>query len=160
MMYMMITMFFSSLGGVSAAGADRSRFIYDDDEEEDSAPIIPTSTTPTVETSLLDLSDATTELPPPPSVLPVSAPHVPPPPTADPLAPLLSLSMVPNGGVAAAASALMVKALFDHEGEDEDELTFSTGDVIEVIDQSDEGWWRGRFNGAEGLFPANYVEKL
>jgi len=152
----MITLFFSSLGGVAVVGADRSRFIYDDDEEEDSAPVIPTSTTPTVETSLLDLSDAT-ELPPPPSVLPMSAPHVPPPPTA-------SLSIVPNGGVATATttttSALIVKALFDHEGEDEDELTFSTGDVIEVIDLSDEGWWRGRFNGAEGLFPANYVEKL
>jgi hypothetical protein len=152
----MITLFFSSLGGVAVVGADRSRFIYDDDEEEDSAPVIPTSTTPTVETSLLDLSDAT-ELPPPPSVLPMGAPYVPPPPTA-------SLSIVPNGGVATATttttSALIVKALFDHEGEDEDELTFSTGDVIEVIDQSDEGWWRGRFNGAEGLFPANYVEKL
>lgn len=148
----MITLFFSSLGGVTVVGADRSRFIYDDDEEDDSTPVIPTSTTPTVETSLLDLSDAT-ELPPPPSVLPMSAPHVPPPPTA-------SLSIVPNGGVTAATSVLIVKALFDHEGEDEDELTFSTGDVIEVIDQSDEGWWRGRFNGSEGLFPANYVEKL
>lgn len=138
----------SSLGSGSTTGADRSRFIYDDDEDEDSssatstAPIIPTIATPTTETSLLDLSDIT-ELPPPPSVLPVNAPVLPP---AD--------SFPPSNGT------LLVKALFDHEGEDEDELNFSTGDLIEVVDQSDEGWWRGRFNGAEGLFPANYVEKL
>ena len=143
-------------GSATAFGADRSRFIYDDDEDEDSAsaptttaPITIHSATPIVETSLLDLSD-TIELPPPPSVLPTSAPHVaavvvPPPPS------------LPG---AAAAAVLIVKALFDHEGEDEDELNFAIGDVIEVIDQSDEGWWRGRFNGAEGLFPANYVEKL
>lgn len=54
----------------------------------------------------------------------------------------------------------IVKAVFDHAGEDEDELTFEVGDIIEVIDSSDEGWWRGRFNGAEGLFPVNFVEVL
>jgi hypothetical protein len=134
-------------GSATAFGADRSRFIYDDDEDEDSAsaPITIHSAIPIVETSLLDLSD-TIELPPPPSVLPTSAPPhvvVAPPPT-----------------LPGAAAVLIVKALFDHEGEDEDELNFAIGDVIEVIDQSDEGWWRGRFNGAEGLFPANYVEKL
>lgn len=51
-----------------------------------------------------------------------------------------------------------VEALFDHEAEEEDELNFSAGDLVEVIDKPDGGWWRGRFNGKEGLFPSNYVK--
>ncbi|XP_041369457.1 guanine nucleotide exchange factor VAV3-like isoform X4 [Gigantopelta aegis] len=35
-------------------------------------------------------------------------------------------------------------------------LKFKSGDVIEVLDQSGE-WWKGRFRGEEGYFPANYV---
>lgn len=54
--------------------------------------------------------------------------------------------------------ANMVEALFDHEAEEEDELNFSTGDLVEVIDKPDGGWWRGRCHGKEGLFPSNYVK--
>jgi hypothetical protein len=39
-------------------------------------------------------------------------------------------------------------------------LPFSPGDIIEVIDETNADWWRGRFNGKEGLFPSSYVEKL
>ena len=40
----------------------------------------------------------------------------------------------------------------------DDEISFDPGDVITNIDQIDEGWWMGDFNGQRGLFPANFVE--
>ncbi len=42
--------------------------------------------------------------------------------------------------------------------EADDELPFKVGDVIEVIETSDDGWWTGRCHGREGLFPVNYVK--
>lgn len=66
--------------------------------------------------------------------------------------------VAPPAPPAATAESNMVEALFDHEAEEEDELNFSAGDFVEVIDKPDGGWWRGRFNGKEGLFPSNYVK--
>mmetsp|Transcript_20377 Transcript_20377/g.18517 ORF Transcript_20377/g.18517 Transcript_20377/m.18517 type:complete len:465 (-) Transcript_20377:28-1422(-) len=53
-----------------------------------------------------------------------------------------------------------VVALYDHEADADDELEFRTGDIVEVLETSDDGWWTGRFNGKEGLFPVNYVKVL
>ncbi|KAK1877024.1 GRB2-related adaptor protein 2 [Dissostichus eleginoides] len=58
------------------------------------------------------------------------------------------------------ASTLQVKALYDFNAEEEDELGFSTGDIIEVLDRSDPSWWRGKLRGKSGLFPANYTTQL
>lgn len=53
---------------------------------------------------------------------------------------------------------LFVTAIFDHEAEEDDELAFNVGDVVEVLDSSDEGWWKGTVAGRVGIFPVNYVE--
>uniref|UniRef100_A0A3P9KX86 Osteoclast-stimulating factor 1 n=1 Tax=Oryzias latipes TaxID=8090 RepID=A0A3P9KX86_ORYLA len=58
------------------------------------------------------------------------------------------------------ASAPMVRALYDFTAEEDDELGFCVGDVIEVMDRSDPSWWRGRLQGRTGLFPANYTVLL
>ncbi|CAG5929429.1 unnamed protein product [Menidia menidia] len=49
-------------------------------------------------------------------------------------------------------------ARFDYEGEEEDELTFSQGDVIVLLELIGEEWGRGRIHGRLGVFPLNFTE--
>jgi len=49
-------------------------------------------------------------------------------------------------------------ALFDYNGQYEDELSFKEGDVLNVTNKEEADWWRGALNDKEGVFPANYVE--
>lgn len=50
------------------------------------------------------------------------------------------------------------KALFDFTGQNDDEISFKTGDVITVIDEIDKGWWLGEAHSKRGIFPVNYTE--
>uniref|UniRef100_A0A8C7P205 Osteoclast-stimulating factor 1 n=1 Tax=Oncorhynchus mykiss TaxID=8022 RepID=A0A8C7P205_ONCMY len=52
------------------------------------------------------------------------------------------------------------RALYQYAGQDTDELSFDTNDIIDLLNEDASGWWRGRFCGKEGLFPGNYVEKI
>lgn len=51
------------------------------------------------------------------------------------------------------------KALYEFNAENPDELTFPVGAIIDVISK-DGDWWRGSYNGAEGIFPGNYVQAM
>ncbi|XP_054463813.1 GRB2-related adapter protein 2a [Anoplopoma fimbria] len=58
------------------------------------------------------------------------------------------------------ASTQQVKAVYDFIAEEDDELGFGAGDIIELLDRSDASWWKGRLRGKSGLFPANYTVLL
>ncbi|XP_061460277.1 growth factor receptor-bound protein 2-like [Rhineura floridana] len=50
-----------------------------------------------------------------------------------------------------------VRALFDFQPREADELGFLRGDIIEVLDESDPNWWKGACRRRMGMFPHNYV---
>ena len=43
--------------------------------------------------------------------------------------------------------------------ENDQELDFNEGDIIQVEEQIDENWLSGSCKGKTGMFPTNYVEK-
>lgn len=48
---------------------------------------------------------------------------------------------------------------YDYAGEQEGDLQFSTGDIINILDTSDpSGWWQGEVHGVTGVFPSNFVQ--
>ncbi|XP_062891102.1 intersectin-2b isoform X2 [Mobula hypostoma] len=51
-----------------------------------------------------------------------------------------------------------VIAIYDYTAVNEDELSFSKGQLINVINKDDPDWWQGELNGMNGLFPSNYVK--
>lgn len=61
---------------------------------------------------------------------------------------------------AAGEGTMRAKALYDYQAAGEDEVTFDPEEIIEDIEQVDEGWWIGTVRGARGLFPSNYVELI
>ncbi|XP_016110511.1 rho guanine nucleotide exchange factor 7-like isoform X1 [Sinocyclocheilus grahami] len=55
---------------------------------------------------------------------------------------------------------LVVKARFNFQQTNEDELPFSKGDIINVTRLEEGGWWEGSLNGKTGWFPSNYVREV
>ncbi|KAJ8270640.1 hypothetical protein GJAV_G00117480 [Gymnothorax javanicus] len=52
------------------------------------------------------------------------------------------------------------KALFEYLPQNEDELELKVGDIIDINEEVEEGWWSGSMNGKSGLFPSNFVKEL
>ncbi|NP_001118234.1 amoeboid myosin I [Strongylocentrotus purpuratus] len=52
------------------------------------------------------------------------------------------------------------RTIYPYDAGDTDELSFGEGETIEIILEDASGWWRGKLRGREGLFPANYIEKI
>ncbi|MCJ1438666.1 hypothetical protein MMC27_008056 [Xylographa pallens] len=62
--------------------------------------------------------------------------------------------------LAGAHTAPTATALYDYEAQAEGDLSFSTGDVIEITQKgaTENEWWSGKLRGREGQFPGNYVQ--
>ncbi|WKX89898.1 hypothetical protein Q1695_009049 [Nippostrongylus brasiliensis] len=52
----------------------------------------------------------------------------------------------------------LVKAMYDYDAQDTDELSFLAGEEIELMQKHESGWWQGKIGQRIGLFPANYVQ--
>ncbi|CZR53306.1 probable RVS167 protein [Phialocephala subalpina] len=59
-----------------------------------------------------------------------------------------------------APAAETVTALYDYEAQAEGDLSFTTGDVIEIVTRTnnENEWWIGKVRGKQGQFPGNYVK--
>ena len=52
------------------------------------------------------------------------------------------------------------RALYDYTANMYDELTICVGDIINIHDKQEDGWWLGELKGQVGIFPATYVEDI
>ncbi|XP_065768200.1 CD2-associated protein [Muntiacus reevesi] len=52
------------------------------------------------------------------------------------------------------------KVLFEYIPQNEDELELKVGDIIDISEEVEEGWWSGTLNNKLGLFPSNFVKEL
>ncbi|XP_054618367.1 intersectin-2a isoform X3 [Dunckerocampus dactyliophorus] len=51
-----------------------------------------------------------------------------------------------------------VIAMYDYTATNRDELSFSKGQLLSVLDKTNPDWWKGEANGVTGLLPTNYVK--
>ncbi|XP_045708304.1 intersectin-1 isoform X1 [Phyllostomus hastatus] len=51
-----------------------------------------------------------------------------------------------------------VIGMYDYTAQNDDELAFSKGQIINVLNREDPDWWKGEASGQVGLFPSNYVK--
>ncbi|XP_051566872.1 nostrin isoform X1 [Myxocyprinus asiaticus] len=52
------------------------------------------------------------------------------------------------------------KVLYSFTSEREDDLNINEGDILDIFQKEDTGWWFGELNGQRGHFPSTYVEEL
>ncbi|XP_004912048.1 rho guanine nucleotide exchange factor 7 isoform X2 [Xenopus tropicalis] len=55
---------------------------------------------------------------------------------------------------------MVVRAKFNFQQTNEDELSFNKGDLIHVTRLEEGGWWEGTHSGKTGWFPSNYVREV
>uniref|UniRef100_A0AAY4C6I5 Intersectin-1 n=1 Tax=Denticeps clupeoides TaxID=299321 RepID=A0AAY4C6I5_9TELE len=53
---------------------------------------------------------------------------------------------------------IIVIGMYDYTAQNDDELPFGKGQIINVLSREDPDWWKGELNGSVGLFPSNYVK--
>ena len=49
---------------------------------------------------------------------------------------------------------------FDYESQHEAELSIKEGQVLDVLSENANGWWKAELNGVVGLIPFNFCERL
>ena len=66
----------------------------------------------------------------------------------------------PSAVSAPKSTKKFVKVTFDYDASQEDELELKVGQIIELLEDDDDGWWKGKINGKQGMFPSNFVEVI
>ena len=52
------------------------------------------------------------------------------------------------------------KALYDYAGGNPDELSFNEGDVLSIVDKTEDEWWKTEKDGLVYIIPASYFEEV
>nr|XP_006112401.1 adapter molecule crk [Pelodiscus sinensis] len=72
----------------------------------------------------------------------------------------VSKSRQNSGVILRQEEAEYVRALFDFNGNDEEDLPFKKGDILRIRDKPEEQWWNAEdSDGKRGMIPVPYVEK-
>ena len=66
---------------------------------------------------------------------------------------LVSISAMPQS-----SKTRRAKVAFSYAADNIDELSLEPGQIVEVLAEEEEGWWRGKMGVKEGVFPSNFVE--
>nr|XP_029529465.1 sorbin and SH3 domain-containing protein 2-like isoform X3 [Oncorhynchus nerka] len=120
------------------------------------APVSPPPLQPSSPTSpIADTQQALPSSPPPSSPLPLSPPLVPFPEPRSPKIKRFVQDLLHGGGDP-------FQALYNYLPRNEDELELKEGDVVDVMEKCDDGWFVGTSRRSKqfGTFPGNYVKKL
>ena len=56
-----------------------------------------------------------------------------------------------------ATPLMYADAVWDHDARDSDEISFEVGDVIEILDMTDDVWWQGSVRDTVGWLQASFV---
>ncbi|XP_038640358.1 proline-serine-threonine phosphatase-interacting protein 1-like isoform X3 [Scyliorhinus canicula] len=51
------------------------------------------------------------------------------------------------------------RVIYDYTAQSGDELDITANDIIQITDESEDGWWTASRNGKSGLVPSTYLEK-
>eukprot|EP00004_Rigifila_ramosa_P020324 TRINITY_DN526_c0_g1_i1.p1 TRINITY_DN526_c0_g1~~TRINITY_DN526_c0_g1_i1.p1 ORF type:complete len:1124 (-),score=315.94 TRINITY_DN526_c0_g1_i1:62-3412(-) len=109
---------------------------------------------------IMGAAAAAASAPPPPMAMPPAPAPAPAPaaPKAAPAPPPPAAKKPPPPAVP--AKKPQCKALYAYAPQNPDELAIAEGDVITILEEGADGWWKGELRGKIGVFPSNYVQKL
>jgi len=74
--------------------------------------------------------------------------------------PVLTIPNPPSSSGSSSQIKYKARVTFQYDPVQEDELSLEVGEVVEVLEDDEEGWWTGRLNGKTGVFPSNFCEVI
>jgi hypothetical protein len=55
---------------------------------------------------------------------------------------------------------VQARVMFDYDASGATELTIATGQIVTIVDKTNDDWWEGEYDGKSGFFPKAYVELI